>query len=162
MTELERQVARLAAAEDIRGVIARYARAGDERNNPAKIRPLLAENAVWEAKGFGKFVGGDIIAAELAKIGRERITWSLHFPVSPIIDLAADLDSAHAFWWLWELAAMREETGAERDHWLAATYECDFARAANGWKIKHLVLDVKKVVPYHDAPMPAPQPAPSK
>ena len=55
-------------------------------------------NAVWEAKGFGKFEGRDLIAEKLAAIGREMIVWSLHFPVSPIIDIAEDLTTAHAFW----------------------------------------------------------------
>ena len=105
--DLKRQVAWLTATENIRSVIARYARAGDDQNNPEQMRQLLAEDAVWEAKGFGKFSGRDLIAEELSKIGQEMIIWSLHFPVSPIIDIADDLNSAHAFWWLWELTTMR-------------------------------------------------------
>ena len=150
--DIESQVAWLLANEHIRNVIARYAKAGDAQNNPAEMRQLLAEDAVWEAKGFGKFVGRDIIAEELAKIGQEMIIWSLHFPVSPIIDIADDINSAHAFWWLWELTTMRADAGKEESNWLAATYECDFMRAADGWKIRHLVLEVKKVVPYQDVP----------
>ena len=150
--DLEQQVARLTAAENIRNVIARYAKAGDDQNNPDEMRKLLAKNAIWEAKGFGKFEGRDLIAEKLADIGREMIIWSLHFPVSPIIDIAEDLATAHAFWWLWELTTMRGEEGAEESNWLAATYECDFIRAADGWKIKHLVLEVKKVVRYQDVP----------
>lgn len=150
--DLEQQVARLTATEDIRNVIARYAKAGDDQNNPDEMRKLLAKDAVWEAKGFGKFEGRDLIAEKLAAIGREMIVWSLHFPVSPIIDIAEDLTTAHAFWWLWELTTMRGDEGAEESNWLAATYECDFVCAADGWKIKHLVLEVKKVVPYQDVP----------
>lgn len=150
--DLEQQVARLTAAENIRNVIARYAKAGDDQNNPDEMRKLLAKDAVWEAKGFGKFEGRDLIAEKLADIGREMIVWSLHFPVSPIIDIAEDLATAHAFWWLWELTTMRGDGGVEESNWLAATYECDFIRAGDGWKIKHLVLEVKKVVPYQDVP----------
>ncbi len=150
--DLEQQVARLTATENIRNVIARYAKAGDDQNNPDEMRKLLAKDAVWEAKGFGKFEGRDLIAEKLADIGREMIVWSLHFPVSPIIDIGEDLATAHAFWWLWELTTMRGDEGAEESNWLAATYECDFIRAADGWKIKHLVLEVKKVVPYQDVP----------
>lgn len=58
----------------------------------------------------------------------------------------------YAFWWLWELTTMRGDADEEESNWLAATYECDFIRAADGWKIKHLVLEVKKVVPYQDVP----------
>ena len=150
--DLEQQVARLTAAENIRNVIARYAKAGDDQNNPDEMRKLLIEDAVWEAKGFGKFEGRDLIAEKLADIGprNDRLVASL--PVSPIIDIAEDLATAHAFWWLWELTTMRGDEGAEESNWLAATYECDFIHAADGWKIKHLVLDVKKVVPYQDVP----------
>ncbi len=150
--DLEQKVARLTATENIRNVIARYAKAGDDQNNPDEMRKLLAKDAVWEAKGFGKFEGRDLIAEKLADIGREMIVWSLHFPVSPIIDIAEDIATAHAFWWLWELTTMRGEEGAEESNWLAATYECDFIRVGDGWKIKHLVLEVKKVVPYQDVP----------
>ena len=150
--DLERQVAWLTATENIRSVIARYARAGDDQNNPGQMRQLLAEDAIWEAKGFGKFIGRDLIAEELSKIGQEMIIWSLHFPVSPIIDIADDLNSGHAFWWLWELTTMRGDAGEEESNWLAATYECDFIRAADGWKIKYLILEVQKVVPYQDIP----------
>ena len=148
----KQQVAWLTATENIRTVIAKYARAGDDQNNPEQMRQLLAEDAIWEAKGFGKFTGRDIIAEELSKIAQEMIIWSLHFPVSPIIDIADDLNSAHAFWWLWELTTMRGDADEEENNWLAATYECDFIRAADGWKIKHLILEVKKVVPYQDVP----------
>ena len=149
---LKQQVAWLTATENIRTVIAKYARAGNDQNNPEQMRQLLAEDAIWEAKGFGKFTGRDIIAEELSKIAQEMIIWSLHFPVSPIIDIADDLNSAHAFWWLWELTTMRGDADEEESNWLAATYECDFIRAADGWKIKHLILEVKKVVPYQDVP----------
>ena len=150
--DIEKQVALLTANEHIRAVIARYAKAGDDQNDPDQMRQVLAEDAIWEAKGFGKFTGRDVIAEELSKIGQEMIVWSLHYPVSPIIDIADNLNTAHAFWWLWELTTMRGEEGDEESNWLAATYECDFIRAADGWKIKHLVLEVKKVIPYQDVP----------
>lgn len=155
MSDLERKVAWLVAVENIREVIARYARAGDDKNDPAVMRSLMLEDAVWEAHGFGRFEGRDTIADALAGIARERILWSLHFPVAPIIDVHEDHRRAHAFWWLWELTKMREEDGSERNNWLGATYDCDFLKRPDGWKIKHLILDVKTIVPYEAGP-PAP------
>jgi hypothetical protein len=152
VNDLERKVAWLTAVEHIRNVIARYALAGDNKNDPQAMRMLLTENARWEARGFGKFEGRDNIAVGLGRIAEERILWSLHFPVAPIIDVGRDLDRAHAFWWLWELTTMREADGTERNHWLGATYECDFVREPDGWKIHDLVLDVKTIVPYEAAP----------
>jgi len=155
---LEHKVAWLVALEDIRRVIALYAKAGDDNNNPTAMAALLAEDAQWTCAGFGAFSGRDTIARELARVGRERILWSLHYPVAPIIDLSEDLTTAHAFWWLWELTTMRDEDGHEADNWLGATYDCYFARAADGWKIKRLTLDIKKIVPYAPATLQEQQP----
>lgn len=150
MSSLEYKVETLVALEAIRRVIALYAKAGDDNNNPDALAVLLDENARWVCEGFGDFTGRETITQALAEIGRERIVWSLHYPVAPIIDLADDLRSAHAFWWLWELTTMRDEAGTEQNNWLGATYECDFVRAADAWKITHLVLDIRKIVPYAD------------
>lgn len=92
MSSLKRKVAWLVALEQIRRVIALYARAGDDNNNPTAMATLLAENARWSCAGFGEFNGRDAITRELAQLGRERILWSLHYPVSPIIDFAEDFD----------------------------------------------------------------------
>ncbi len=151
--DLEYKVDWLTANENIRRVISVYAKAGDDFNDPEVMASLLAEDAVWEAKGFGRHEGRETIARELAKVGQERIVWSLHFPVAPIIDISDDLQSAHAFWWLWELLTMRDDNGVDDNKWLGATYDCDFVRQADGWKIKALVLDIKKMVPFEDAPL---------
>ncbi len=155
MASLEHKVDTLIALEAIRRVIALYAKAGDDNNNPDALAALLDENARWVCEGFGDFTGRETITQALAKVGRERIVWSLHYPVAPIIDLADDLRSAHAFWWLWELTTMRNEVGEEENNWLGATYECDFVRAADAWKIKHLELEIKRIVPYAQPQPPA-------
>ena len=153
MTALEHQVDWLVALEQIRRVIALYAKAGDDNNNADALDSLFTDDARWKCAGFGDFHGRATIVRELAKVGRERILWSLHYPVSPIIDLNETRTAAHAFWWLWELTTMRDATGLETPNWLGATYACDFVRAADGWKISDLTLDIKQIVPY--APSPA-------
>lgn len=152
MHALEHKVAWLVALEQIRRVIALYARAGDANNDPQAMSALLTNDARWSCAGFGSFVGRTQITTELARIGRERILWSLHYPVAPIIDLAEDLQSAEAFWWLWELTTLRDEQGVDARNWLGATYQADFVQAADGWKIQNLELDIKTIVPYAPAP----------
>lgn len=150
-TDLAEQVAWLVAREEIRTVIGRYAKAGDERNDPAVLRTLFAPEAVWEAEGFGRYEGRDEIVRELARIGREQIVWSLHFPVSPLIDLDDDLRSAHGYWWLWELLTI-QDGDAVANKWLGATYDCDFVKEPDGWKMRHLVLSIRKLVDYAEGP----------
>ncbi len=151
--DLEYKVEWLMATENIKNVIAVYAKAGDDFNDPVVMSSLMKEDATWEAKGFGRHEGRETIATELARVGQERIVWSLHFPVAPIIKLADDLQSAHVFWWLWELLTMRDENGVDENKWIGATYDCDFIKQADGWKIKDLVLDIKKMVPFEDVPL---------
>ncbi len=158
---LEEQVRWLVAREEIRTVIARYAKAGDANNDPAVFRTIFCEDAVWEAEGFGRYEGRDEIVRELARIGQEQILWSLHFPVSPLIELDAACRSAHATWWLWELMTLREE-GRDANKWLGATYDCDFVREADGWKMKHLNLQIQKLVDWPEgAEAPAERPVPT-
>ncbi len=145
MTEFSSQIEWLIAKEKIRDVVAKYARGGDKYNDPEIFKDLFTEDAVWECEGFGRFEGKDQILSELARIGREEIVWSLHFPVSPLIEISDDRKSAHGFWWLWELLTIREND-IEKNKWLGANYDCDFVREADGWKMKHLILNIHKLV----------------
>ena len=69
----------------------------------------------------------------------------MHFPVSPLIEISDEGKSAHGFWWLWELLTIREND-ADKSKWLGANYDCDFVREADGWKMKHLILNIHKLV----------------
>ncbi len=152
---IEQQVAWLVAREQIRDVIAAYARAGDANNDPDQMAMLLTPDAVWEAEGFGRFEGRDAICRELAQIGRDRILWSLHFPVSPMIELSADGRAAEAFWWLWELLTMSADEVADETpvhKWLGATYRADFQCIDDRWQIAHLSLRIEKLVASGEGP----------
>lgn len=153
---LERRVEWLVAREEIRDVIARYARAGDAHNDPRQLEPLFTRDAVWQAAGFGRYEGREQILRELAAIGRDRILWSLHYPVAPIVELAEDRRSARAEWWLWELLTLADATlgsaGPPSNKWLGATYEADFRREADGWRIARLVLRIQKLVDSAEGP----------
>ena len=149
---LEDKVARLIAIEDIRVLIAKYAKAGDAHNDPNLMAQLFTADATWSAVGFGSYQGRDQIVTELARIGREQITWSLHFPVSPMVEISPDLQSATAFWWLWELMTMRHDgpDSEETGQWMGAKYEADFDLEPGGWRIRNLTLAIEKMVPFQD------------
>ncbi|HYD70109.1 nuclear transport factor 2 family protein [Azospirillum sp.] len=149
--DLERRLARLEAAEAIRTLIGRYAEGADRRNDPALMRPLFADDAVWEAAGFGRFTGGDAIAAELGRIGREQIIWTMHYMVSPTVAPAADGRTARAGWSLWELARIADASpgaGAEAaDHWIAGVYDAELRREGERWVFTRVTLTVKLLNP---------------
>ncbi|MEX6725829.1 nuclear transport factor 2 family protein [Parapedomonas caeni] len=138
---------RLESIEAIRRLVATYAQGADRRNDPAIMRPLFADDAVWEAAGFSRFDGGDAIAEGISAIARDQITWSLHYMVSPHITLAEDGESARCHWYLWELCAMRDEAGVSRDTWLGGWYDSSLRRTAQGWCFSHVRLDLRLVSP---------------
>ena len=154
---LERKVAILDAIESIRRISALYAKAGDAQNDAKQMRKLFADDAVLEAKGFGRYEGLDEVLGGLAQASSERVLWGMHFPVSPIIDISEDLQSAHAFWWLWEVTVMRSEDGLETESmFLGANYDTDLVLIDGEWKIKHMTLDVKTTIPFKGGSIPEP------
>ncbi|HYH19948.1 MAG TPA: nuclear transport factor 2 family protein [Azospirillum sp.] len=145
--DLERRLARLEAVEAIRTLIGRYAEGADRRNDPALMRPLFADDAVWEAAGFGRFTGGNAIAAELDRIGREQIVWTMHYMVSPIVEPAADGRTARAGWSLWELARVADGGADAADHWIAGVYDAELRREGERWVFTRVTLTVKLLNP---------------
>ena len=76
------RLARLEDIEEIRRLTIRYADGADRRNDPKMMRDLFAEDAVWEANGFGVFKGRTQILEGLREIASTAypipcITWSL-------------------------------------------------------------------------------------
>ncbi|RLA54194.1 MAG: hypothetical protein DRR42_02645 [Gammaproteobacteria bacterium] len=84
MTDLESKVQRLLDIEEVKTLIATYARSADQRNDPVIIGPFFSEDAVWECDSFGRYEGRDVIANSPGEIGQKDITWTLHYMISPI------------------------------------------------------------------------------
>jgi len=113
---LERIDSRLQHLEDIEAInrlIVDYARGADQGNDPELLTPLFTEDAIWEAKGFGRWEGRDKVIGFLKAIAGEKVWWSLHFMISPKIDIAPDGKSATLIWYLWEPATMPDEETKE-------------------------------------------------
>lgn len=150
--DLARRVARLESLEAIRDLIATYARGADRNNDPAILAPLFAPDATWGAKGFGPFRGRAAIADGLAVTGRTGILWSLHYMISPLIELAADGHSATGSWYLWELATMPGPTAdAPESVWVGGTYQADFRRLDGRWYFQNVWLDIRLATPFEEA-----------
>lgn len=144
---------RIESIEAIRAMVARYAIGADRRNDPEIMGPLFADDAVWEAEGFARHVGREAIAKGLAAIAADRILWTIHYMVSPLIELGADGAGARCRWHLWELATMRCEDDAVSDNWLGGWYDARLTKAVEGWFFTSVVLDVRltgRAVPQWD------------
>lgn len=134
-------VTRLEDTEAIKKLIVSYARGCDVGNDPEKIGPLFAVDATWECEGFGLYEGRDRLAAGLKGIAGEKIWWSLHYMISPQIEIAPDGHTATAFWYLWESATIpHEDTGEAEPCWIGGTYDCDLVKTDGGWLFKRMHL----------------------
>jgi len=114
LEEINDRLKRLEDIEALRALIVDYACACDRGNDPEMLAPLFAEDGTWECQGFGKYVGREQVAKGLHGIAGEKIWWSLHYMISPRIELGADGDTATAFWYLWEATPYPTSTAASR------------------------------------------------
>lgn len=148
LERIDRRLSRLEDVEAIKRLIVDYARGADHGNDPAMLAPLFTEDAVWEAKGFGRWEGRDKVVAFLKAVAGDRVWWSLHFMISPKIDVAADGRSARLIWYLWEPATLRdEETGDPEPYWITGVYESDAVRTEAGWKFKRIFSGMNVISP---------------
>lgn len=145
--DLAARLTRLEDIEAIRALVARYALGADRNNDPEILGPLFAKRAEWVCEGFGHYRGRDEIAAELARIGREAIRWSLHYMVSPLVEPSPDGRRARCHWYLWELARVGEESEA---HWIGGWYESRLKKGKKGWRFTHVRLHLKLLSPHAD------------
>ncbi|RTL54478.1 MAG: nuclear transport factor 2 family protein [Rhodocyclaceae bacterium] len=149
-TELSRRIARLEDIESVRRLVADYGIAADRGNDPVLFAELLAADAVWEAEGFGRHEGAATITAALAAIGRDAIKWSLHYMVSPRIDIDEDGLRGKCHWYLWELARISDEKGERRAHWIGGWYDTELLREDGRWKFLHIKLSIKLLSEHKD------------
>jgi CDGSH-type Zn-finger protein len=148
---LQRDVTSLRTRESIERTIVSYARACDRGNDPVLLAPLFTIDAAWECKGFGRYEGRDKVARALRGIAGEKIWWSLHYMISPMIDIAADGQSASAFWYLWEAATIPNETSGEAEAcWVGATYQAQLRLVETQWLFSEMELILNMVSPVHE------------
>lgn len=150
MTEtLDYRIARIEAIEAIRHQIGMYALAGDRKNDRAMFSKMFTDDATWAAEGFGHFEGKAEILDALCDIAVQKILWSLHFPASPLITLSDDLQSASAFWWLWELATIRDGDG-DKSSFMGGTYDAGLVKGDGAWLFKSVNLTFQTITPFKD------------
>lgn len=140
---LAKQIQQLHDLEAIKGLIARYAIGADRKNDPHIMGPLFAPDAVWECEGFGRFEGRDTIAKALSDVAQQQILWTLHYMVSPSIELAADGNGAEGSWYLWELATVKGAGAEPESVWCGGTYDATFTRRDGAWYFAHVRLNLR-------------------
>lgn len=157
MTSVEERLARLEAAEEIRTVISRFARAADDHCLPEGMRPLFAEDAVFEVGPFDTYRGREEILRKLQENNKTGFNWTLHYLVGPEITVDAQAQTANAFFYLWEPAATSRESDDSRAYWIGGWYDADLVRTeTDGWRFRRLRLTLKLLSRYDEGWRPMP------
>ncbi len=147
--ELQTQVARLRAIEEIRALKARYATVCDSGYSPQRMAPLFTADAVWDGgERFGRHEGVEAICAFFAAVS-SQITWALHYIVAPVVEVADDLETATGSWYLWQPCTVVTDSGP-RAVWLTGTYADRYRREPDGWKFAEVRLDCQTISPVED------------
>jgi len=132
-TDLERRLTVLEDVEEIKKLKARYCAVCDDDHNPNEITKLFVEDGVWEGMdGIGAHRGHAAIR-KLFEGFRDRISFSQHNVMNPIIEVNGD--TAKGKWYFLGPFTFRK---GNRAVWLAARYEDDYVKVDGGWKFKHL------------------------
>jgi hypothetical protein len=145
---VELEIQRLKDVEAVKQLIARYAQAADAYAPPEMTGPLFTRDAVWNCEGLGHFETRAAIADGLAAVRKADVRWTIHFSVSPIIELGDSGEDGTAFWYLWELANARFAGNAACENaWVAGWYHARVRREDGQWRFAHMDLTLKLFVP---------------
>lgn len=154
-SDLENLTARLQRLEDITAIehlLVRYAKASDKNNDPELMLPLFtADGALDVGSGYGRFQGREVLREFFAGTSG-IISWSLHYNISPHIEIGPDGRTANAFWYLWELANMPDaKIEDEIPVWIGGSYTSDLVKEADGqWRFKEIRLKMEIMSPYSE------------
>jgi hypothetical protein len=144
--DIETQIAKLQAAEDIRNLKARYAAVCDSGYPPERMAPLFTEDAVLDAgEWFGRHEGNETICRFYGEVSK-RILWALHFMIAPLIEVADDLETATGNWYLWQPCTLATDDGP-RAVWLAGTYADQYRREDGVWRFSEQVVVCEMITP---------------
>lgn len=151
LERIDRKLTHLEDVEAIQHLIVRYARGCDRGNDPDMIGPLFTEDGSWECKGFGRYESREKVARGLHGIAGEKIWWSLHYMISPLIDIDESGEYAKVFWYLWESATVpNPDTDEAEAHWIGGTYDVECVKQDGQWLFKSMELKLNMVSPYGD------------
>lgn len=149
--DLAARVRRLEDLEAIRQVMGDYVLAADNRRGYSvdveSTMRLFATDGIWDGGArYGRHEGWNAVRDYLLQ-GRAGIDWSLHHLSNPLIEIAADGQSARGRWYLIELARMlNADSGRTEMTWLGGVYDAEFVREAGAWKFKRLKFDCQTIL----------------
>lgn len=145
-SSLETRIARLEAQRDIERLIADLGHAFDAGPSAQALRPLFTDDALFSIDRYGDLAGADAIAQGVAGNAGRGFRWTLHYLVSPRIDLADTGREATLSFMLWEAAT----ASSGRAYWIGGSYDARAIVDGGRWRFAHLKLNADLISHYPD------------
>lgn len=158
-TEISTAIARLEAESDIRHLVARYAELCDQAYEPDGLAALFTEDATWSSRSkdgtvdFGQYRGREQIRRFFAGASADLGPTTLHYLLTPRIEVAPDLLTATGHWYLYAILDQRpagsEPGSPERERVvLGGSYSHDYRKLDGSWLISRLACDIVLESPF--------------
>lgn len=141
---LEDRVLRLEARCSIEDLIRELGKAFDSGPSASMLERLFAEDAVFKIDRYGTLTGRKAIAEGVSGNAQSGFRWTLHYLVSPRIDLSADAASAEVEFNLWEVAT----AASGKAYWIGGRYLAHAIAAPGGWRFARLELKADLISHY--------------
>lgn len=142
--DLEARIARLEAERDIGRLIVDLGHAFDSGPSAEALRGLFTADATFSIDRYGDLHGAEAIAEGVAGNAESGFSWTLHYLVSPRIDLADDAREAGVEFMLWEAAT----AASGRAYWIGGSYSARAVAAADRWRFSFLKLNADLISHY--------------
>ena len=155
---VEQRITRLEDIEAVKNIITQFARGADARCDPTILRPIFADEAVFDIGQFGTLEGGDNIVEQMHANVDKGFNWTIHYLTTPMVEIAdSDLDRATCFFYLWEVATHPVQDQADKAYWIGGWYDATAVKLAGKWGFSHLKLTLSLLSPYDEGWKPMPQ-----
>lgn len=141
---LEARIARLEAGAAIERLIADLGHGFDAGPSREILRRLFTADATFIIDGYGILHGAEGIADGVAGNAQGGFRWTLHYLVSPRVDLAPDSLSADVEFMLWEAAT----AASGRAYWIGGSYSALAVADGDAWRFRRLELKADLISHY--------------
>ncbi len=156
---LEERIGRLESEREIQALLYRYAELCDAAYDPDGLAALFTSDATWSSRSkdgtvdFGRYEGREAIRSFFAGVSAELGPMTLHYLLSPRVELGRDADSATSHCYLWAILDRRPAAApvgsTERERIvLAGTYTHHFRRVEGRWLISASACDLSLESPF--------------
>ncbi len=148
MSDIQAEVTRLAAVEEIKQLKAQYAAYCDDNYDPDGISSLFVEDGVWDGgPEFGRYEGPGAIHAFFSEVS-EKLVFAAHLSLNPIITV--DGDRAHGAWRLFCPCTLKGDDGVPTATWILANYEEDYVRRDGRWLFQTLQVEANYIASHEE------------